>query len=72
MILDPSDVEAALAELQGWTDAGDTLTKTYSFDDFAAAMDFMQRAAGPIDEANHHPEWTDVPSLRVNVGRPHD
>ncbi len=48
MILDPSDVEAALAELQGWTDAGDTLTKTYSFDDFAADMDFMQRAAGPI------------------------
>jgi 4a-hydroxytetrahydrobiopterin dehydratase len=66
MTLNPSDVDAALAELEGWTNTGDALTKTYSFDDFAAAMDFMQRAAGPIDEADHHPEWTNVYN-RVDV-----
>jgi 4a-hydroxytetrahydrobiopterin dehydratase len=60
MTMDPSDVDAALAELEGWANDGDALTKTYSFDDFATAMDFMQRAAGPIDEMNHHPEWTNV------------
>jgi 4a-hydroxytetrahydrobiopterin dehydratase len=66
MTMDPSDVDAALTELEGWTNDGDALAKTYSFDDFAAAMDFMQRAAGPIDEMNHHPEWTNVYN-RVDV-----
>ena len=66
MTLNPSDVDAALAELEGWTNDGDAITKTYSFDDFAAAIDFMQRTAGPIDKANHHPEWTNVYN-RVDV-----
>lgn len=60
MTMDPADIDAALAELEGWTNDGDALAKTYSFDDFTAAMDFMQRAAGPIDEMDHHPEWTNV------------
>ncbi len=57
---DRSAVEQALTGLEGWS--GDTagLSKTFRFDDFAAAIAFMQRAAGPIDEMNHHPEWTNV------------
>jgi 4a-hydroxytetrahydrobiopterin dehydratase len=66
MTLEPSIVDIALAELEGWTNDGDAITKTYAFEDFRAAMDFMQRAAGPIDEANHHPEWTNVYN-RVDV-----
>jgi 4a-hydroxytetrahydrobiopterin dehydratase len=66
MTLEPSIVDIALAELEGWTNDGDAITKTYAFKDFKAAMDFMQRAAGPIDEANHHPEWTNVYN-RVDV-----
>jgi 4a-hydroxytetrahydrobiopterin dehydratase len=66
MTMDPSAVDAALADLEGWSNDGDALTKTYSFDDFTAAMDFMQRAAGPIDEMDHHPEWTNVYN-RVDV-----
>ena len=45
---------------EGWTEDGDAITKTFEFDDFAAAIAFMNRAAGPIDEMNHHPEWTNV------------
>jgi 4a-hydroxytetrahydrobiopterin dehydratase len=45
---------------EGWTEDGDAITKTFEFDDFAAALAFMNRAAGPIDEMNHHPEWTNV------------
>ena len=66
MTLEPSIVDIALAELEGWTNDGDAITKTFAFEDFTAAMDFMQRAAGPIDEANHHPEWTNVYN-RVDV-----
>ena len=28
--------------------------------DFGAAIAFIGRAAGPIDEMDHHPEWTNV------------
>lgn len=57
---DPGRVEQALEHLPGW--AGDTsaLTKTFHFDDFSAAIDFMARAAPRIDEMDHHPEWTNV------------
>lgn len=66
---DPYDqraVDDALAGLDGWAGSPDALTKTYEFESFAAAMAFLQRAAGPIDEMNHHPEWTNVYS-RVDV-----
>ncbi|MDX6275968.1 MAG: 4a-hydroxytetrahydrobiopterin dehydratase [Nocardioidaceae bacterium] len=53
-------IESALAGLPGWTNVGDAITKTYEFADFAAAMDFMARAAPAIDELDHHPEWTNV------------
>jgi len=51
---------------EGWTEDGDAITKTFEFADFAAAIAFMNRAAGPIDEMNHHPEWTNVYN-RVDV-----
>lgn len=63
---DQSAVDEALAGLDGWAGTTDALTKTYEFESFAAAMGFLQRAAGPIDEMNHHPEWTNVYS-RVDV-----
>ena len=57
---DRTAVDEALTGLEGWS--GDTtgISKTFRFEDFAAAIAFMQRAAGPIDEMNHHPEWTNV------------
>lgn len=51
---------------EGWTEDGDAITKRFEFADFAAAIAFMKRAAGPIDEMNHHPEWTNVYN-RVDV-----
>ncbi|TXL62057.1 4a-hydroxytetrahydrobiopterin dehydratase [Aeromicrobium terrae] len=51
---------------EGWTEDGDAITKRFEFADFAAAIAFMNRAAGPIDEMNHHPEWTNVYN-RVDV-----
>ena len=51
---------------EGWTEDGNAITKTFEFADFAAAIAFINRAAGPIDEMNHHPEWTNVYN-RVDV-----
>ena len=54
------EISQALEGLAGWAYDGDALTKTFTFDDFAAAIDFMATARPPIDELNHHPEWTNV------------
>jgi 4a-hydroxytetrahydrobiopterin dehydratase len=55
-----AQIEAALESLPGWSQEGEAIVKSFQFDDFPAAIAFMNRAAGPIDEMNHHPEWTNV------------
>jgi 4a-hydroxytetrahydrobiopterin dehydratase len=55
-----AQIEEALDALPGWSQEGEALVRTYEFADFRAALDFMNRAAGPIEEMDHHPEWTNV------------
>ena len=60
------EIATALQDLPGWSADGDAISKSYEFADFRTALDFMNRAAGPIEEADHHPEWTNVYN-RVDV-----
>ena len=55
-----AEIAEALQQLTGWSHEGEAIVKSFTFDDFPAAMAFMQRAAGPVDEMDHHPEWTNV------------
>lgn len=57
-----NEIEEALEGLAGWSseDGGAAIVKTFTFADFRSAMAFMQRACGPIEEMDHHPEWTNV------------
>lgn len=64
--LSADEIAQALTEFTGWAYDGEALTKTFTFDDFAAAIDFMASARPRIDELNHHPEWTNVYN-RVDV-----
>ena len=36
------------------------LTKTFKFDDFNLAFEFMTRCATYAEQVNHHPEWFNV------------
>jgi 4a-hydroxytetrahydrobiopterin dehydratase len=60
------EIAEALEGFTGWAYDGDALIKTFTFDDFAAAIGFMAAARPSIDELNHHPEWTNVYN-RVDV-----
>lgn len=53
-------IEEALEALPGWSQEGEALVKSFEFADFGAAIAFIGRAAGPIEEMDHHPEWTNV------------
>jgi 4a-hydroxytetrahydrobiopterin dehydratase len=54
--------KAALAKLDGWSDAEgrEAICKKYRFKDFNEAFGFMIRAALVAEKLDHHPEWFNV------------
>lgn len=54
--------EAALAGLPGWAwdEKRDAIAKSFRFADFSAAFGFMTRVALAAEQADHHPEWSNV------------
>ena len=66
-LLDPSAVQAGLAELDpSWSGDTTKLTRSIEFADFAAAVEFVNRIAPFADELDHHPDlrlswrWVEV------------
>ena len=55
-----AEIELALAALPGWNRDGDAIVRKYKFADFTHAFAFMTRVALLAEEADHHPEWSNV------------
>jgi 4a-hydroxytetrahydrobiopterin dehydratase len=53
---------AALTDLTGWTldKERDAIRKRFTFADFSEAFGFMTRVAMAAEQADHHPEWSNV------------
>ncbi|MGK2933637.1 MAG: 4a-hydroxytetrahydrobiopterin dehydratase [Gemmatimonadaceae bacterium] len=49
-------IHRGLAGLSGWSRKGDTITKTYQFKTFPAAISFVGRVAEAAETADHHPD----------------
>ena len=60
--LTEAEREAALAELAHWSLAreGLAIERRFAFADFSAAFAFMTRVALLAEQADHHPEWSNV------------
>lgn len=58
--LDDDTIESRLQELDGWKRDGDTIKRSLTFDDFMAAIDFVNRIAKHAEDADHHPEIFNV------------
>ncbi|MEZ5014611.1 MAG: 4a-hydroxytetrahydrobiopterin dehydratase [Chitinophagales bacterium] len=43
-----------------WTEANNSLQKTFTFKDFSEAFAFMTRVALLAEQHNHHPNWSNV------------
>lgn len=56
------EIDAALADLEGWTLEADrdAITRRFEFASFNAAFGFMARCALAAEKMDHHPEWTNV------------
>jgi 4a-hydroxytetrahydrobiopterin dehydratase len=54
--LDEPEIEARLAELPGWQQKLNHITREYCRKDFATAMEFVNEVAALAEAANHHPD----------------
>jgi 4a-hydroxytetrahydrobiopterin dehydratase len=54
--------EATLAGLPGWAwvEERDAIARSFRFADFNEAFAFMTRVALAAEQADHHPEWSNV------------
>ena len=54
--LSQEDIEARLAEFPEWALSGDALQRTIQFEDFLAAMRFVDEVAAIAEAQQHHPD----------------
>jgi 4a-hydroxytetrahydrobiopterin dehydratase len=54
--LNAAQIKTALAGLPGWEKRGDTITRTFQFEDFPAAIKFVNAVAKLAEKAWHHPD----------------
>jgi 4a-hydroxytetrahydrobiopterin dehydratase len=65
-------INAALADLPGWSFVDNKLTKGYKFNSFREAMGFIVRIGFEAEAANHHPELFNVYSTVEIALNTHD
>jgi 4a-hydroxytetrahydrobiopterin dehydratase len=54
-LLSDDEIASRLVD-SGWQREGDEIVRELKFEDFAAAMAFVNRVAQAAEEANHHPD----------------
>ena len=65
-LLNPSEIEQALAGLDGWRLVdGSAIERDFELADFAAGLGFVERVGALAEAANHHPDilihgWNNV------------
>ena len=55
-VLSQQQIDAALADLDGWALADGALTRTFRFADFPRAVDFVEQLADVAESMQHHPD----------------
>jgi 4a-hydroxytetrahydrobiopterin dehydratase len=55
-ILSDEEVQRQLSALKGWTLEGRAIRKQYTFNDFPAAVAFVNRLVPEAEAADHHPD----------------
>lgn len=56
MVLDRTQVAEKLQTLPDWTTDGETIARTFKFQDFVTAIDFVNKLVEPAEKAGHHPD----------------
>lgn len=59
-LLTRDTLAAALTQLPGWAHEDHALVVRWKFPTFGGVLDFMADAREAIDQADHHPTWTNT------------
>ncbi|NNG15347.1 MAG: 4a-hydroxytetrahydrobiopterin dehydratase [Gemmatimonadales bacterium] len=54
------EVQARLAEVEGWEMIDGRLHREFQFSNFLEAFGFMTQVAMLAERRNHHPDWSNV------------
>ncbi|RMH10959.1 MAG: 4a-hydroxytetrahydrobiopterin dehydratase [Planctomycetota bacterium] len=54
--LSEAEIKTSLAEVPEWSELEGEIQRTYQFDDFAAAMGFVNHIAAFAEREQHHPD----------------
>lgn len=65
--LSKEEVASRLGTLPGWQIEAGELTRTFKFEDFIAALAFVNRVGDWAEKAGHHPD-IDIRYNRVRLG----
>jgi len=57
-ILTDDELKQALESLDGWAAVNKMLTKRFSFENFAEALEFVNTVGALAEAADHHPDIT--------------
>lgn len=52
----PSEIERSLSEIKDWHAENDVLKKRFEFENFAEALEFVNRVGAIADRFDHHPD----------------
>jgi 4a-hydroxytetrahydrobiopterin dehydratase len=55
-LLSDDDIDAGLAQLEGWQRWGNEIQKVYSFPSYKGVLAFVARVGALAEEQDHHPE----------------
>jgi 4a-hydroxytetrahydrobiopterin dehydratase len=55
-LLSEAEIEAKLAELDGWKRSGGAIEKGFGCGDFVGSVKFVKSLVGPAEEMGHHPD----------------
>lgn len=55
-LLEDSEIESRLADLDGWERAGDAIRKEFKCDDFVGSVKFVDALVEPAEDMGHHPD----------------
>lgn len=55
-VLNASEIQQKLTSLPGWTLVQGEIVRNAAFNDFMAAMSFVNRVASLAEQAGHHPD----------------
>ena len=56
MPLTPTEIEQQMSTVPQWQQEGQTITRTFEFENFVRAIEFVNKLVEPSETAAHHPD----------------